>query len=85
MTRPLRSHGASGYAAGCRCGTCTAAMTRRSERTQRRRQQRVASGELQVPHGTNNGYVNYRCRCDSCKAAASEYQREYRLSWRPDR
>lgn len=24
-------------------------------------------------HGTNNGYVNYGCRCAPCKRAASEY------------
>ena len=33
-----------------------------------------------IPHGTNNGYRNYGCRCDGCKLAGSiagkaEYQR----------
>lgn len=27
-----------------------------------------------VPHGTVNGYNNYRCRCDECRHAGSVYQ-----------
>jgi hypothetical protein len=28
-------------------------------------------------HGTVGGYSNHRCRCDLCRAAASEYKRQY--------
>lgn len=28
-----------------------------------------------IPHGTQNGYGNYNCRCDLCKAAGAEYRR----------
>lgn len=31
-----------------------------------------------VKHGTVNCYVNYRCRCERCRAAAAEYQRNAR-------
>lgn len=27
-------------------------------------------------HGTVNEYMNYRCRCDECRAAMSDYQRK---------
>ena len=29
-----------------------------------------------TPHGTRTTYVNYRCRCDLCKQAHRDYQRE---------
>ena len=29
-----------------------------------------------IPHGTINGYANYKCRCDDCKAAQSERNRK---------
>lgn len=32
----------------------------------------------EVPHGTENGYKHYKCRCDACKAAHSEAGRRYR-------
>jgi hypothetical protein len=31
-----------------------------------------------IPHGTANGYRNYRCRCDDCRVANSAYQRAFR-------
>lgn len=37
-------------------------------------------------HGTLNGYTQLRCRCDRCRAAKLDYQREYRRkqAQRPD-
>lgn len=35
-------------------------------------------------HGTHNGYVNYKCRCEPCKAANKEYLQWYRSSIAPD-
>lgn len=29
-------------------------------------------------HGTNNGYINYGCRCERCVKAASEYRKRRR-------
>lgn len=34
--------------------------------------------KVKAKHGTNNTYVNYRCRCDRCRAAAAAYQRDAR-------
>ena len=31
-------------------------------------------------HGTYAGYHSCRCRCDACRAAQTEYSREYRES-----
>lgn len=33
-------------------------------------------------HGTHNGYANYGCRCDKCKARESEYRRAWHASRR---
>ena len=29
-------------------------------------------------HGTYNGYIRYKCRCEKCKLANREHQRKYR-------
>lgn len=29
-------------------------------------------------HGTANGYLNRKCRCEPCKAAAADYRRQWR-------
>lgn len=31
-----------------------------------------------LEHGTHSAYVHARCRCDLCRDAEKEYQREYR-------
>lgn len=33
-------------------------------------------------HGTVNGYINRRCRCQECKDAWREYHRPYQERWR---
>lgn len=38
----------------------------------------------EVPHGTHNGYVNYGCREECCRAAYREKCREYRNRKRAD-
>lgn len=35
-----------------------------------------------IPHGTQNGYGNYRCRCDECRKANTETNRRLRLEGR---
>ena len=35
-----------------------------------------------IPHGTAGGYNNHKCRCDACRAAGAEYQRDYRAARR---
>lgn len=31
-----------------------------------------------IPHGTLNGYVNYKCSCGECKGAKADYERDQR-------
>lgn len=31
-----------------------------------------------IPHGTLNGYVNYKCSCPACKGAKADYERDQR-------
>ncbi len=33
-----------------------------------------------IPHGTNNGYENHKCRCELCKDASKAYRRQRRES-----
>lgn len=33
---------------------------------------------VEIPHGTYNGYHNYQCRCDACRATSTPTQRMYR-------
>lgn len=33
-------------------------------------------------HGTYNGWANYRCQCEPCKAAGVRYHEEYRTKIR---
>jgi hypothetical protein len=35
-----------------------------------------------IPHGTANGYCNYRCRCSECKNAWRQYARDRVDAWR---
>lgn len=36
-----------------------------------------------IPHGTRNGYSYYKCRCEPCKAAQSEYGHKRRGAPKP--
>lgn len=40
----------------------------------------ISPGDGDPRHGTDNGYVNLRCRCDSCRQAHTEAVAEYRSS-----
>lgn len=31
-----------------------------------------------IKHGTTNGYVNHKCRCDLCRRAWADYMRDLR-------
>jgi len=65
---------------GCRCDPCMAAMREhwrhigKSKREQNRADGMPAKGEIPVldaddpRHGTENAYVNYKCRCEKCRA-----------------
>ena len=34
---------------------------------------------MAIPHGTQNGYQNYKCRCRECKSAHAQGQRAYMM------
>lgn len=40
------------------------------------------AGNLPARHGTSTMYVNYRCRCDSCRQAATVRSRKYKRTRR---
>lgn len=90
-TRQVRDgeHGSrTGYARGCRCTSCRAYNARYS-RTVRERQPKLPrrprsdKGVKKVSikpddHGTTRGYGFFKCRCDACTRAASDYNRTWR-------
>lgn len=59
----------SGYVLGCRCDHCRAAAVAADKVKRAARLAKVAAGTMPVPHGTDNGYVNYGCHCADCRAA----------------
>lgn len=79
-------HGYRNY--GCRCVECTAANAASAKRYRlenpeasraaHQRYMKKLRKSDDIPHGTTHGYVNYRCRCDECRRANTEYRREYR-------
>jgi hypothetical protein len=57
------------YQKGCRCDECKKGN----------RVYRLRFREMEPPeHGSYSSYSNYHCRCDACRAAASEYNRRVR-------
>lgn len=64
-----------GYSRGCHCGSCRAAHNETQKRGTRARATRPAK---QIPHGTQNGYCNYSCRCPACTEANAARSRQYR-------
>lgn len=76
-TRPRPCGTDASYRRGCRCDPCRTA--RRLYVESRRRAQGITSKpRIGLVHGTPTGYVNYKCRCDECRAAEVKRQREYK-------
>lgn len=75
----------SRYRQGCRCDDCRAAKTREQRKWRADNPEKVYRGAKAlrdrkradpslIPehvHGTENGYGNYKCRCDECTRAWS--------------
>jgi len=57
------SHGLGGYSLGCRCEDC---VTTKAEYMA---EWRASKTFEDIPHGTDNGYTNYGCKCDACREA----------------
>lgn len=66
----ISSHGNSGYRKGCRCAVC------RSWKSESLLSWRGSQPTEEIPHGTNNGYVHYKCRCLRCRQAHTEAARK---------
>ena len=59
--------------------------TRRAEATKAARahkQDRIARG-ASFEHGTQNGYINYGCRCDACRLARKRARKDRKGTRRP--
>lgn len=61
---------------GCTCPGCAAGWLAYTRGKRMERSAALDAGKATVQHGTNNGYLNYLCRCDECKAANREYQKQ---------
>ena len=77
MTRVLTHGTPGGYKRGCRCDDCRVAAGNSVLAWQHRNQ---ALRRQPPAHGTLNGYLNYRCRCQECRDVYAAYQREYRAA-----
>jgi hypothetical protein len=72
-------HSASAYRNGrCSCVVCKADHTVRYLAESDARAARLAKDPSIAPHGVWSTYVNWRCRCQECRAAAA-------IGWRWNR
>ena len=79
----MSHHGTRGrYQKGCRCDPCIEAQARQTAEQRQKRLERAEKDPALIPHGTNTGYVNWRCRCRECIYAGSAYQRQRRAKAR---
>jgi hypothetical protein len=67
----------AGYNRGCRCDDCRAARYLYWQAWNEH-----ARATSSAEHGTYNRYRTYRCRCDLCRKAVREYERERRAARR---
>jgi hypothetical protein len=74
----VKTHGISGYTAGCRCETCTAANA--ADKAARRSAAFLAGSELggRYRHGTRYSYELRGCRCEVCVPAQQQRGRDRR-------
>ena len=73
----LVKHGGSGTAYanyGCRCEECQEANT---ERTKRRRRERVTEEPPADSHGKPSTYSNWGCKCVECVAAGAVHNKKH--------
>jgi hypothetical protein len=74
-----RRHGtASGYAYGCHCADCRAAINAAVAERRAVNAEKLRLGLVDVPHGELNTYANYLCRCPECTEANRRYCAEWR-------
>lgn len=54
---------------GCRCDKCKPMKEGKRNDPSFMQKRNGRNFHPNAPHGTENGYNNYRCRCDECTAA----------------
>ena len=64
------SPGVRGHRRGCQCRSC------RSMRARAKARRRAAVDPSIIPHGSEEGYQYYACRCDPCTDAHADYARD---------
>jgi len=65
------------------CGKCRARVTQAQRTLTRSRVGRCPLIATDARHGTLNGYSYWGCRCEACKAIASDYCRQWLENKRP--
>ena len=74
------------YNKGCRCADCKAAVAAYKVEYRERKASgiftrlNVAGTNAPIPHGTTTGYNHHKCRCQPCRDARAQYQRDRRES-----
>ena len=76
--QPVRCGTRSGYMAHLAKGEASCADCRAAQNAYRRDLSRRGLPDGDHRHGTNLGYRNYGCRCDSCKQAGAIENRRQR-------
>ena len=66
------------YCDGCRCQGCKEAMAAYQHKRRAKRRELAAQDPSLIPHGTNNGYCNWSCRCPDCLAAHKAVNARYK-------
>lgn len=75
--RPVPEHGTiDRYWDGCRCRPCGEQATEYNRSDRARRRAEATQGLRPIPHGTCYGYNSLGCRCDECRSARLDYDRE---------
>lgn len=65
-------HGSKGRVkSGCECGICSAEREKIAAEKEAKRAER-----MEAAHGTRNGYLHYKCRCELCVAANRDHARQ---------
>lgn len=71
-------HSVAGYARGCRCEVCKEATSVYQAQLRGRQRRKLASGEIERPHGVYSTYTHWGCRCDECRDEMRRYAAAYK-------
>lgn len=71
-------HGITMYGLGCRCDVCV------NTKAEYLAEWRARKTPEEIPHGTDNGYNNYGCKCSECKRAHLDRTNKQRLRYQAE-